>query len=144
MSLFAFLIFGFTFFYSHININPEETAENFQKSSTYIVGVKPGKDTENHIIKTVNSMAFMGAVFLTTLAILPNIFGMMGVPQSISLGGTGLIIMVSVSLETVEQLKARILASNKKQNEVKIDSKITTSEPTNKKVIENDDMSLFN
>jgi len=89
-------------------------------------------------------MAFMGAVFLTTLAILPNIFGMMGVPQSISLGGTGLIIMVSVSLETVEQLKARILASNKKQNEVKIDSKITTSEPTNKKVIENDDMSLFN
>jgi preprotein translocase subunit SecY len=100
LTLYSLLIIGFTFFYSQININPTETAENFQKSSTFIMGVKPGKDTELHLKRTLNSMSAIGAAVLTTIAILPYLMTFMGIPESIAIGGTSMIIMVSVAIET--------------------------------------------
>lgn len=115
LTLYALLIIGFTFFYSQININPEETAENFQKSSTFIMGVKPGKDTELYLRRTLNSMSFIGSIILTLIAIMPYLMTFVGIPESIAFGGTGMIIMVSVAIDTWEQVKARIVAGQEKQ-----------------------------
>ena len=115
LTVYALLIIGFTFFYSQININPVETADNFQKSSTFIMGVKPGDDTERHIRRTLNSMSLIGATVLTFVAILPYLMTFVGIPESIAIGGTSLIILVSVGIDTWEQVKARALASQDKQ-----------------------------
>ncbi|BDV02619.1 MAG: protein translocase subunit SecY [Candidatus Hepatoplasma vulgare] len=115
ITIYALLIIGFTFFYSQININPEETAENFQKTSTYIVGVKPGEETRKYIAKTVNAMSLFGSFVLMIIAILPYLLTHIGIPQSVAMGGTGMIIMVSVSIDTWDQLKSRVIAERTKQ-----------------------------
>ncbi len=110
LSLYVFLIISFTYFYSHIMINPEETSENFQKTSTFIMGVKPGKDTETYLVKTLNSMSTIGAAVLTLVAISPYLMTFFGIPESISLGGTSILIMTSVAVDTWEQIQARAIA----------------------------------
>lgn len=93
---YAVLIFLFTFFYSYIQINPEQLAENFSKSGKFIPGIKNGEDTEKHITKVLTRMNFIGAPYLTLVAILPYIISMTtGIPSGIALGGTGLIIIVT-------------------------------------------------
>ncbi|BDV03575.1 MAG: protein translocase subunit SecY [Candidatus Hepatoplasma scabrum] len=126
LTLYGLLIIAFTYFYSQININPEETAKNFQKSSTFIVGVKPGKETETYLTKTVNSVATYGAFLLAFIAILPFILTFFGVSQSAALGGTGLIILVSVGIDTTDQIKSRILAERAK-TQAKVKAKTTKS-----------------
>lgn len=112
LTIYALLIIAFTFFYASININPDETAENFQKSSTFIVGVKPGEETRDYISKTINSLSCIGALVLTSLAIFPYVLTFFGIPQSIAIGGTSMIILVSVAIDTWEQINARSIASN--------------------------------
>lgn len=115
LTIYGLLIFLFTYFYSQININPEETAENFQKSSTFIVGVKPGEETRKYLAQTINSMSFFGGLVLTFIAVFPYVLTHIGVPQSVAMGGTGMIIMVSVTIDTWDQLKARIIGEKTKQ-----------------------------
>ncbi len=108
---YSILLILFTFFYAHININSIETAENFQKSSTFIIGVKPGKDTERYISKVVTRLSVIGAAELTILAIMPYLLTFIGIPRSIAVGGTSMIILVSVAIDTWEQIQARVIAS---------------------------------
>lgn len=110
--MYAFLLVMFTFFYAHININSSDTAENFQKSSTFIIGVKPGEETEKYISRTVTRLSVMGAFELTTLCVLPYILVWFGLPKSIAVGGTSMLILVSVAIDTWEQLRARVIASS--------------------------------
>ena len=126
---YSLLLVSFTFFYSHININSQETADNFQKSSTFIIGIKPGKETEAYISKVVTRLAFMGAAVLTGLAIMPYILGSFGVPKSIAVGGTSMIILVSVAIDTWEQLEARVISS---ATTVKAKQKLHVKKGTNK------------
>lgn len=110
--IYAILIIVFSYFYSQLEINPERIAENFQNSGTYITGIKPGTETERYISKTLARITFIGALALTLVALLPLILTLSGaVPQSLALGGTGLIIVVGVALELNNQMNG-ILAGN--------------------------------
>ena len=110
--IYAVLIILFSYFYAQLQINPERIAENFQTSGTYITGIKPGVETERYISKVLSRMTFMGSMALTFIALLPVILSMSGaVDASLSLGGTGLIIVVGVALEVSNQI-AGILAGH--------------------------------
>lgn len=110
--IYAVLIIAFSYFYSQLEINPERIAENFQTSGTYITGIKPGTETERYLSRVLNRMTFMGSMALCAIALLPVILSLTGaVPASLSLGGTGLIIVVGVSLETYNQING-ILAGH--------------------------------
>lgn len=99
----------FTFLYAQVQINPEQMAKNFQKSGTYIPGVKPGKETEVYIKRMLNRLSTVGAFFLTAVAVTPFLISKFtNLPSSLAVGGTGLIIMVGVALDTTKQIKGRI------------------------------------
>lgn len=109
ISLFAVLTVLFTFLYAHVQINPEQMAENFQKSGTYVPGIKPGKETEVYIKRMLNRLSTVGAFFLTGVAVLPFLISKLAsLPSSLAIGGTSLIIMVGVALDTTKQIKGRI------------------------------------
>lgn len=110
--IYAVLIICFSYFYAQLEINPEKIAENFQESGTYITGIKPGTETEQYISRTLNRITFIGSMALTLIAIIPVVLTLTGaVPSSLSLGGTGLIIVVGVALEFNNQING-ILAGN--------------------------------
>ena len=99
--IYIVLTFAFSFFYSNLTINPERLAEDFQKSGSYIPGIRPGNETERYIQKVLNRVTFIGATALTLIAALPVVLTLCNVvPQSLALGGTGMIIVVGVALET--------------------------------------------
>lgn len=103
--IYAILIIAFSYFYAQLEINPERIAENFQNSGTYITGIKPGVETERYISRILNRMTFIGSLALTIIALIPVILSLSGaVPSSLSLGGTGLIIVVGVALEINNQI----------------------------------------
>ena len=110
--IYATLIILFSYFYSQLQINPYRIAENFQQSGTYITGIKPGEETAQYISKVLSRITFVGSFALLIIALLPVILALTNaVPQSLSLGGTGLIIVVGVSLEVDNQING-ILAGN--------------------------------
>jgi preprotein translocase subunit SecY len=83
-----------------VQINPSQLAENFEKSGRFIPGIKNGEDTEKHITKVLNRINWIGAPFLAIIAILPYIVSKItGIPSGLALGGTGLIIIVTATLE---------------------------------------------
>ena len=91
-------------------------AEDFQKNGTYIPGIRPGNETHRYIKKVLNRVTFLGAVALTFIAALPVVLTLCEVvPQSLALGGTGMIIVVGVALETMNQING-LLASNEHSN----------------------------
>ncbi|QZX49205.1 preprotein translocase subunit SecY [Mycoplasma sp. E35C] len=107
ISIYVLLIIIFTFFYSYIQINPEQIAQNFNKSHKFIPGVRPGIDTEKHITKVLMRINFIGAPFLAIIAVIPYIISLLlHVPTTLSLGGTGIIIMVSASMELYRSLRS--------------------------------------
>lgn len=110
--IYAILIIAFSYFYAQLQINPERIAENFQASGTYITGIKPGMETARYISRILNRVTFIGSMALTLIALIPVILSLSGaVPDSLSLGGTGLIIVVGVALEFHNQVSG-ILAGN--------------------------------
>lgn len=109
--LYAILIILFTFFYTHLQVDPEQIADNFSKNGSYIPGVRPGKDTEKYISTVLNRITVFGAAFLTFIALLPYLLPIVTnglIPQTTAPGGTGIIIVVGVALETVKELKGRM------------------------------------
>lgn len=114
--IYIVLTFAFSYFYSNLTINPERLAEDFQKSGSYIPGIRPGNETERYIQKVLNRVTFIGATALTLIAALPVVLTLCNVvPQSLALGGTGMIIVVGVALETMSQIDG-LLASNEHAN----------------------------
>ena len=109
--IYVLLIFAFSFFYSNLTINPENLAEDFQKQGSYIPGIRPGNETQRYVSKVLNRVTFLGATALTFIAAFPVVLTLLEiVPQSLALGGTGMIIVVGVALETSQQIDG-LLAS---------------------------------
>lgn len=102
------LVFIFTYFYTSVTFNSKEIAENLQKQGGFLAGIRSGKQTEKYLSKTVNRLTFFGAIALGLLAVMP-IIGQVYLSQSIAIGGTSILILVSVSLETLRQVESRAL-----------------------------------
>ncbi len=129
VALYAILMFLFGMFYAHININSIDMSENFQKSSTFIIGVTPGRDTEKYISRTVTRLSIIGSTQLMVLAVMPYLLTFIGIPRQIAVGGTSMIILVSVAIDTWEQINARVIAS---QTTVKNKTKVYQKETKKK------------
>ena len=110
MVVYAALIIAFTYFYAFIQVNPEQVAENLQKQGGYIPGIRPGINTQKYLTRTLYRLTFVGAIFLTVVAILPILFtSIAGLPQSAQIGGTSLLIVIGVALETMKQLESQLV-----------------------------------
>ena len=108
--LYAVLIVAFTFFYAFVQVNPEKLAENLSKQGSYIPSVRPGKGTEEYVSKLLMRLSTVGSIFLGAIAIIPIIAQMLfNLPSSIGLGGTSLLIVIGVALETAKQLEGLLL-----------------------------------
>ena len=104
----ALLIIFFTYFYTSVIFNPMEVADNMKKNGGFIPGIRPGRPTSDYLTQTMNRLTMAGAVFLAMIATLPNIILALGELQ-ISFGGTSLLIVVGVSLETMKQIEAQMV-----------------------------------
>jgi preprotein translocase subunit SecY len=102
------LVFIFTFFYTSITFNATEIAENLQKQGGFIEGIRSGQQTEKYLSKVVNRLTLFGALCLGLLAIAP-IIAQVYIPAKIALGGTSILILVAVALETLRQIESRAL-----------------------------------
>jgi preprotein translocase subunit SecY len=102
------LVFIFTYFYTSVTFNSKEIAENLQKQGGFIANVRSGKQTEDYLRRIVNRLTLFGAIALGILAVLP-IVAQIYINQSIAIGGTSVLILVSVSLETLRQIESRAL-----------------------------------
>ncbi|MCM3540917.1 preprotein translocase subunit SecY [Priestia endophytica] len=110
MSVYVALIVAFTYFYTFVQVNPEQVAENLQKQGGYIPGIRPGKNTQEFITKVLYRLTIVGALFLSIIAILPTLFiKFADLPSSAQIGGTGLLIIVGVALETMKQLESQLV-----------------------------------
>ena len=108
--IYIVLIFLFSYFYTFIQMRPDEFAKNLQENGGYIPGIRPGKDTENYLSKILSRITVIGAFFLSVLAGIPIIFSSVSsLPTRVSIGGTGLLIVVGVALETYKQLEGSLL-----------------------------------
>ena len=109
--IYFLLIIVFTYVYTALLINPQQYAEYLKRSNAYIPGVKPGKDTESYIDGITSKITFPGSVILGIIAILPALAVVMGVNPSFALffGGTSLLIMVAVILDTLAQIESHLL-----------------------------------
>lgn len=103
------LIIAFSFFYTHVQINPQQLAEQLQKHAGFIPGVRPGYDTELYIVKVINRVTVFGSLFLGIISILPFILLRAINITSFYLGGTSLIILVGVALQTMQQMEGQLL-----------------------------------
>lgn len=111
--LYVILVVFFAYFYTSITFNPLEVAENMKKSGGFIPGMRPGKPTSEYLTKVLNYIVFIGAVGLLIVALIPIICnGLFG--ASVSFGGTSLIIIVGVILETMKQVESQMLVRNYK------------------------------
>ena len=103
------LIIAFSYFYATIQFNPIEIANNLKKNGGFIPGFRPGKPTSDFILKVINKITLFGALYLAIVAILPIIVGIVIKNGSLAIGGTSVIIVVGVALETVKSLEAQML-----------------------------------
>ena len=103
------LIIAFSYFYATIQFNPIEIANNLKKNGGFIPGFRPGKPTSDFILKVINKITLFGALYLAIVAILPIIVGIIIKNTSLAVGGTSVIIVVGVALETVKSLEAQML-----------------------------------
>ena len=106
--IYFILIIGFAYFYATIQFNPVEMANNLRKNGGAVPGIRPGKPTSDFISKILSRITLMGAVFLSVIAILPIIIGSVG-GINISLGGTSVLIMVGVALDTVKNVESQMM-----------------------------------
>ena len=115
--IYFLLIVFFAYFYSTIQFNPVEVANNLKKNGGYIPGFRPGKPTSEFIKKVLNKITLFGAIYLSIIAVVPILvahFSQASALTGISLGGTSIIIVVGVALETVRALEAQMLMRNYK------------------------------
>ena len=107
--IYVVLIFFFGYFYTFLQLKPEDVADNLKKNGGYIPGVRPGKETEEYVRYTLSRITIVGTILLILLAIMPILFTVITkLPSSVSIGGTGLLIVVGVALETYKQLEGSL------------------------------------
>ena len=107
--IYFLLIVGFSYFYATMQFNPVEVANNLKKNGGFIPGFRPGKPTADFISKVLNKITMFGALYLSVIAIAPIITGNLFAYRSLAIGGTSVIIVVGIALETVKQLEAQML-----------------------------------
>ena len=115
--LYIILIFVFGFFYTNMQINPKELSKNLNKNGGYIPGIRPGVETEKYISRILNRITFLGSTFMAIIAGLPIVFSSFintGLPTSVSIGGTGVLIVVGVAIETCRQIESSLINRNYK------------------------------
>ncbi len=109
MVCYFLLIIAFSYFYATIQFNPIEIANNLKKNGGFIPGFRPGKPTSDFILKVINKITLFGALYLAIIALLPIIVGTILGNNSLGIGGTSVIIVVGVALETVKAMEAQML-----------------------------------
>ncbi len=102
------LVFAFTFFYTYVVFQPKEISENLQKQGGFIPGIRPGNETASFLSYSIGRLTFIGAIFLALIAILPNILTSTTGIQTLVIGGTSILIVVSVVIETSRQLSGQL------------------------------------
>ncbi|MCI1955581.1 MAG: preprotein translocase subunit SecY [Oscillospiraceae bacterium] len=107
--LYFFLIIVFAYFYMTIQYNPIEMANNLRQNNGTIPGIRPGKPTSDYIARVLSKVTFIGSIFLAFIALMPIIFGASTGMSNLSIGGTSLLILVGVALETVKQLESQMM-----------------------------------
>lgn len=107
--LYALLIIFFTYFYTAVTMNISDMAENMKKHGGFIPGIRPGKPTADYLDRIMTRITLAGSIFLALIAILPNFVGAITNLQSIHFGGTALLIVVGVALDTMKQIEALVL-----------------------------------
>lgn len=107
--IYAFLIIFFTFFYSVIQFNPIEIANNMKKNGGFIPGLRPGKPTSDYIAKVLNRVTWFGGFFLAAVTVLPIIMGNITGISGLWFGGTAVLILVGVALDTIKQVESQML-----------------------------------
>jgi preprotein translocase subunit SecY len=109
--LYILLIFFFGYFYTFLQMNPEEMSKNLSKSGAYIPGVRPGNDTIEYVSNVLSKLTIVGSLFLVIIAGLPIIFSKFsGLSSAVTIGGTGLLIVVGVAIETYKQLESSLIS----------------------------------
>src|SRR5699024_7609162 len=110
MVLYVVLIIAFTYFYTFVQVNPEQMAENLQKQGGYIPGIRPGQNTETYLTRVMYRLTFVGSIFLATVSVMPILLGgLANLPQAVQIGGTSLLIVVGVALQTMKQLEGQLV-----------------------------------
>jgi len=107
-ALYFFLVFLFTYFYTAVTFDPNAIATNLQKNGAFIPGVRPGDGTANHIAKILTRITLVGALFLGIIAVLPFIMQAITGNPTLAIGGTGLLIVVSVVLDLLKRIDAQV------------------------------------
>ena len=102
------MVVAFTYFYTAVIFHPDQIAENLQKQGGFVPGIRPGKTTAEYLQKIVTRIIFTGALFLGIIAVLPLITAQITSTQSLVVGGTSLLIVVSVVIEMVSQINAQL------------------------------------
>ncbi|NTV77932.1 MAG: hypothetical protein HGA25_02005 [Clostridiales bacterium] len=111
--LYMALIIGFSYFYTFFQLKPKELAENLNKNGGFIPGFRPGNETIEYISSVLRRITFIGSLALAAIAGLPIIFGgITNLPTNVQIGGTGLLIVVGVALETYKQIESKIISQN--------------------------------
>jgi len=107
-SLYFILVFLFTYFYTAVTFDPDTISQNLQKSGAFIPGVRPGQSTADYISKVLTRLTLVGAIFLGLIAVIPLIMRAMTGIESLAIGGTGLLIAVSVVLDLMKKVDAQV------------------------------------
>lgn len=150
--IYFLFIMLFTFFYSYIQLNPEKLSNDFKKTGRFVVGVKMGSDTEKHISRVIYRINWIGAPFLGIIAILPYLIsvitskasgGTINIPTSAALGGTGIIIMVSASLELWSSIKSTATTTNYQYKRKEIEQIIISKSDLNNVENQDEDSKLW-
>ena len=110
LAIYVVLIILFTFFYAKMQINPEKISENLGKSGAYIPSIRPGTETKDYVNRVLSRITVLGSVALAFIAVMPHVMPLIWpeLPGSMALGGTGMIIVVGVAIETVRQIQGLI------------------------------------
>lgn len=110
MVLYVVMIIGFTFFYTFVQMNPNQMADNMKKNGGYVPGIRPGKATEKYLTRVMTRLTMTGALFLAVISVLPVFFGALaGLPRTVQIGGTSLLIVVGVALDTMKQIESQLI-----------------------------------
>jgi preprotein translocase subunit SecY len=107
--VYFFLVFGFTYFYTAVVFNPEKIAENLQKGGGFVPGVRPGKETEKYLGHVLSRLTMVGGVFLGLIAVLPSFFSHAIGATNLAIGGTSILIVVSVALEIIREMEGELV-----------------------------------
>ncbi|MBR6517905.1 MAG: preprotein translocase subunit SecY [Bacilli bacterium] len=119
--LYLILILFFGYFYTFMSMNPEEMSKNLNERGGYIPGIRPGDDTSKYISNSIGKLTIVGSIFLMIIAVLPVLISKFsGLSNSVTIGGTGLLIVVGVAIETYKQMESSLLARSYKEKRKRI------------------------